>query len=256
MLDFILHAPYAQAQFLIIFATVSVAYVIFGIAGFGTALVAGPVLLHYMPLSQVIPLLVLLDCVAAFGRLARSYKNVVHAELFRLVPFMALGSVAGIVILLSTQADALLLMMGCFVTLYAVYALFTPRPKTVLPTAWAMPLGVSGGLVGALFGSGGFLYAIYLNGRLQTKEKAGATQSTLIGISTLVRLTMLTLAGTYTDLSLWVMALYLLPALIVGLWAGNHITLRVSRETFIRVVNVILLASGAMLIYRAYMNGF
>ena len=80
MLDFILHTPYAQAQFLIIFATVSVAYVIFGIAGFGTALVAGPVLLHYMPLSQVIPLLVLLDCVAAFGRLARSYKNVVHAE--------------------------------------------------------------------------------------------------------------------------------------------------------------------------------
>jgi len=52
------------------------------------------------------------------------------------------------------------------------------------------------------------------------------------------------------------MALYLLPALIVGLWAGNHITLSVSRETFIRAVNVIILASGAMLIYRAYMNGF
>ena len=44
---------------------VGAAYIVFGIAGFGTALVAGPVLIHFMPLSRIIPLRVLLDFVAA-----------------------------------------------------------------------------------------------------------------------------------------------------------------------------------------------
>ncbi len=55
----------------ILFA-IAAAYIVFGIAGFGTALVAGPVLIHFMPLSRIIPLLVLLDFVAAFGNLLPS----------------------------------------------------------------------------------------------------------------------------------------------------------------------------------------
>jgi uncharacterized membrane protein YfcA len=44
-------------------------------------------------------------------------------------------------------------------------------------------MGTVGGLFGALFGSGGFLYAIYLNSRLP-KDAARATQSALISCST------------------------------------------------------------------------
>jgi uncharacterized membrane protein YfcA len=45
----------------IVLPTLVVAYVIFGIAGFGTALVAAPVLAHTMPIASVVPLLALLD---------------------------------------------------------------------------------------------------------------------------------------------------------------------------------------------------
>ncbi|MNT25420.1 Sulfite exporter TauE/SafE [compost metagenome] len=167
---------------------------------------------------------------------------------------MAIGSVAGITVLLKTNSDALLLMMGCFVTLYAVYMLARPIRASDLSAAWAAPLGVGGGLFGALFGSGGFLYAIYLNGRIQAKEKASSTQSTLIGISTLVRLSMLTMAGVYTDLSLVKTAIYLLPALVIGLWIGGHINLRMSRDAFTRLINIIILVSGITLVYRAYVG--
>jgi uncharacterized membrane protein YfcA len=118
-----------------------------------------------------------------------------------------------------------------------------------------MPLGMGGGLFGALFGSGGFLYAIYLNGRINTKEKASSTQSTLIGISTLVRISMLTIAGAYADLALVVTAIYLLPALMLGLWAGDHISFKMSRNTFTKLINIIILASGITLMYRAYLGG-
>ncbi|MNN51534.1 Sulfite exporter TauE/SafE [compost metagenome] len=179
----------------------------------------------------------------------------VPSELARLVPFMAIGSVAGVTVLLNTNSDSLLLMMGCFVTLYALYRLARPVRTSDLPAIWAAPLGIGGGLFGALFGSGGFLYAIYLNARIQTKEKVSSTQSTLIGISTLVRLTMLTMAGAYTDLSLVVTALYLLPAMFIGLWVGDHLHLRMSRDAFTTLINVIILVSGIALVYRACLGG-
>jgi uncharacterized membrane protein YfcA len=254
MTDAFLHAPFDNATLAVMFVTISLAYVIFSIAGFGTALVAGPVLVNYMPLSQAIPLLVLLDCVAAFGKLARSHKHVVRIELARLLPFMAIGSVAGIAILLQTNSDVLMLAMGCFVTLYALYMLSKPIRTSDISAAWAMPLGVGGGLFGALFGSGGFLYAIYLNGRVNTKEEASSTQSILIGISTIVRISILTVAGAYTDLMLVMTAIYLLPALMLGLWAGEHISLKLSRNTFTRLINIIILVSGITLVYRAYLG--
>ena len=116
MPDAFLQAPFDHVTLAIMFVTISLSYVIFSIAGFGTALVAGPVLVNYMPLSQAIPLLVLLDCVAAFGKLARYHKYVVRIELTRLVPYMAIGSMAGIAVLLNAISDILMFAMGCFVT--------------------------------------------------------------------------------------------------------------------------------------------
>jgi uncharacterized membrane protein YfcA len=110
-------------------------------------------------------------------------------------------------------------------------------------------MGTVGGMFGALFGSGGFLYAIYLNSRLP-KEAARATQSALISCSTVVRLSLFAVAGVYAELPLLVLALCLLPAMAVGLWIGRRLTLRLSREAFVRLVTWLVLASGIALIGR------
>jgi hypothetical protein len=119
-----------------------------------------------------------------------------------------------------------------------------------LNAVWAMPMGVVGGLFGALFGSGGFLYAIYLNARLEAKEQVRATQSALISCSTIVRLTLFIIAGVYADASLLLTAACLLPAMAAGLWSGRRLTLNMSRETFVRLVTWLVLASGIALIHR------
>ncbi|EJT84991.1 hypothetical protein PPS11_16141 [Pseudomonas putida S11] len=120
---------------------VGAAYIVFGIAGFGTALVAGPVLIHFMPLSRIIPLLVLLDFVAAFGNLLPSRRDVVRGELLRLLPFMAIGCALGVVFLLQLKSDLLLLLMGLFVTAYALYGLAVKVRPASLSGFWAMPMG-------------------------------------------------------------------------------------------------------------------
>lgn len=242
--------PFTALQWLPILLGIGVAYIVFGIAGFGTALVAGPVLINFMPLSRIIPLLVLLDFVAAFGNWLPARKAVVRGELLRLLPCMAIGCTLGVVFLLNLKSDLLLLLMGLFISAYALYSLAVKVKPARLNAGWSVPMGITGGLFGALFGSGGFLYAIYLNARLDAKEQVRATQSALISCSTVLRLSLFLIAGVYADLPLLLLALCLLPMMFAGLWVGRRLTLKMSRETFVRLVTWLVLVSGIALIAR------
>ncbi|MGR4039057.1 sulfite exporter TauE/SafE family protein [Pseudomonas sp. JDS08PS003] len=240
---------FGPGGWLVIGLGIALAYVVFGIAGFGTALVAGPILILFMPLSKIVPLLVLLDFVAAFGNLLPSRKDVAKPELLRLLPCMALGCTLGVIFLLNLKSDLLLLLMGLFISAYAVYSLWVKARPTRLAVGWSVPMGIVGGMFGALFGSGGFLYAIYLNSRLP-KDPARATQSALISCSTVVRLSLFAVAGVYAELPLLLLAGCLLPAMALGLWVGRRLTMRLSREAFVRLVTWLVLASGVALIGR------
>ncbi|MBX8570681.1 sulfite exporter TauE/SafE family protein [Pseudomonas cichorii] len=241
---------FAPLDLLWIELAVVAAYIVFGVAGFGTALVAGPVLIHFMPLSRIIPLLVMLDFLAAFGNLLPSRQSVVRSELLRLLPCMAVGCTLGVLFLLNLKSDVLLLLMGLFVTAYALYSLAVKVRPTQLASGWAIPMGTIGGLFGALFGSGGFLYAIYLNSRLTSKEQARATQSALISCSTIVRLGLFLLAGVYAEIPLLLLAVCLLPAMLLGSWIGRSLVTKLSREAFVRLVTWLVLVSGLALIGR------
>lgn len=243
--------PFSATDWLVIELGVVLAYVVFGVAGFGTALVAGPLLILFLPLSKIVSLLVLLDFVAAFGNLVPSRRDIAKAELKRLLPFMAIGCTLGVVFLLNLKSDVLLLLMGLFISAYAVYSLAVKVRPSRLAAGWSVPMGTVGGLFGALFGSGGFLYAIYLNSRLP-KDAARATQSALISCSTLVRLTLFIIAGVYAELPLLLLAVCLLPAMALGLWIGRRLSLKLSREAFVRVVTWLVLASGVALIVRYF----
>ena len=241
--------PYTGSEWLLLELAIALAYIVFGVAGFGTALVAGPLLILCLPLSKIIPLLVLLDFVAAFGNWLPARRDVARAELLRLLPCMALGCVVGVVFLLNLKSDVLLLMMGIFISAYAIYSLAVKARPRQVAAGWAIPAGTVGGLFGALFGSGGFLYALYLNARLP-KEAARATQSALISCSTVVRLTLFVMAGVYADGALLLLAVCLLPAMALGLWTGRRLTRKLSREAFVRLVTWLVLASGIALIVR------
>lgn len=241
--------PYTGSEWLLLELAIALAYIVFGVAGFGTAQVAGPLLILCLPLSKIIPLLVLLDFVAAFGNWLPARRDVARAELLRLLPCMALGCLVGVVFLLNLKSDVLLLMMGIFISAYAIYSLAVKARPRQVAAGWAIPAGTVGGLFGALFGSGGFLYALYLNARLP-KEAARATQSALISCSTVVRLTLFVMAGVYADGALLLLAVCLLPAMALGLWTGRRLTRKLSREAFVRLVTWLVLASGIALIVR------
>ena len=67
-----------------------------------------------------------------------------------------------------------------------------------------------------------------------------------------MRLTLFIIAGVYADTQLLLTALCLLPAMAAGLLIGRRLTLRMSREAFVRLVTWLVLASGLALLYRYF----
>jgi uncharacterized membrane protein YfcA len=182
----------------------------------------------------------------------RDGRKAEMSELKRLVPLMIIGSGAGALILLFTKPDILLLLLGIFVVCYSVYSLSGYRLAHKFRPVFAVPFGLVGGVFSALFGSGGFIYAVYLQSRLESKEHIRVTQTTLIGLSTLTRLVIFLAAGVYADVKLLLLAAVLAPSMLAGVWIGRRITLKLSREQFVRLVNIVILVSGIGLIARYF----
>jgi len=231
--------------------SIVVAYIIFGIAGFGTALVSAPVLAQVMPVVKVVPLLALLDFIAAATSGLRMTKNVVVAELRWLVPMMVLGSLIGVSMLLFLPTQLMMAALGFFVIAYAVRGLWGDSASGELSRRWIPLFGIGGGMCSAMFGSGGFVYAMYLSRRLRNLESIKATQSILIALSTLTRVIMFAIAGVYGDLDLLLLAGILLPGMGLGLYVGHRIILRMTKTHFLRILHTLLIASGVALLWRA-----
>ena len=233
-------------------AAVFTAYAIFAIAAFGTALVAAPVLAQVMPVAKVVPLLSLLDLLAAASSFLRLRRNVSRAELVRLVPFLVVGAAGGAYALLVLPAKLMMLALGLFVALYGLRGLFHSGEPGVLSQRWAPVFGLVGGLLGGMFGTGGFIYAMYLSRRLDA-EAMRATQGALITLSSSIRVTVFAIAGVYSDTAMLLLFALLLPVMALGLLAGHRVRLRPSRAQFLRFLHLLLAASGGALAWRALM---
>ena len=226
--------------------------VIFGVTGFGAALITVPFATHFVPLPFALALFVLMDLANAFRVGFENPKNAVRAEWTRMVPTILLGTIAGVTLLVNLPRGAATLALGVFVLLFALYSLMShPEAQRVVSSGWAYVAGFAGGVTSTVFGAGGPPYAIYLSHRGLAKEQYRAT----MGFATLTSISLRTIAflatGILLDPKVWTYAVFVVPAGLAGIWAAGHLFRRISRETLMRVVALMLLVSGASLIVRA-----
>src|SRR5688572_13981869 len=154
---------------------------VFGITGFGAALVSIPLATHLVSIQFALALYVLADLACAISVGLEKPKNAVRAEWTRLVPMILLGTALGVTVLVNLPRKAGMVLLGAFIVAFAIYTLIgKPAAKAVSPR-WAWVAGLGGGLTSTLFGAGGPPYAIYLSQRGLTKEQFRAT----LGLATL-----------------------------------------------------------------------
>ncbi|MBI1943426.1 MAG: sulfite exporter TauE/SafE family protein [Betaproteobacteria bacterium] len=233
-------------------ATAFAGSVVFGITGFGAALVTIPLATHLVALPFALALFVLMDLANAFRVGFENPRHAVKGEWTRLVPAIVLGTLTGITLLVNLPRQAATLALGVFVTAFALYSLSSrPETRRVLATRWGYVAGLAGGVTSTLFGAGGPPYAMYLSHRGLSKEQFRAT----LGLATLTSISLRAAAflatGSLLDAKVWLYALAIVPAGLAGLWAAGHLFRRISRITLMRVVSVVLLGSGISLIAKA-----
>ena len=206
---------------------------IYGITGFGSALVTIPIG------SMFVPLPFTLAVWAVVG------------EWMRMVPMVLLGIAIGVTLLVQLPRDVVMFALGCFALLYAGYSLLRRSAPGVIDRRWAYAAGLTGGITGTMFGAGGPPYAIYLSLRGLSKEQYRATLTMTSIFSISLRLAAFTLTGVMLQEGLWLGVLVVLPAAWLGLRVASRVFQRISRELVMRCVSLALLATGVSLIWRA-----
>lgn len=227
------------------------AYIIFGISGFGSTIIAVPLLAHLFPLKFVIPMVVLLDCLAAASMGLRLRENVNRGELVPLMPFLVVGMLVGAFMLIKLPGQYLLGGLGIFVTGYGLLYATGRQPKLRVSRWAAAPVGVFAGMTSSMFGVGGPIYVMYLTARGSTPEQIRATVPVIFIFTTIGRIAIFAAAGLFT-LGIVYTAATLLPIMVLGMWLGHRMHLNMSREQLVRIIGTLLIASGSALVVRSF----
>lgn len=230
---------------------VAVAYVAYGLTGFGSTVIALPLLAQLFTLKFAVPLLMLLDLGAFFVFGAGVRRSVRYDVVGWLMPFLLAGMALGLTLLIRVPEQALLVVLGMFLFAYAGWGLSRRGAPQALARAWCAPIGFAGGALSALFGTGGVLFAIYNAGRIRDKGELRATNAAMIMISSLVRLALFGVAGLLAQDGLLAAALGLLPALLAGFWLGNRLHHAVPAQTVVKALYLILIIAATALLVRA-----
>jgi uncharacterized membrane protein YfcA len=234
---------------------VALAFTVEAALGFGATVIAVTLGAQFMALDDLLPALVPVNVLLSAWIVLRHGRHADRALMLRRVlPAMAPGMLAGLLLWRWAHASALLLALGAFVAALAAWELLRERvaastASRPLPQAVEVLLLALAGVAHGLWGSGGPL-VVYTAGR-RVADKA-----TFRATLTLLWLALgLVLCGQYAVQGLLgresaLLSALLLPSLALGLWAGERLHGRVPEVAFKRVVWVVLLVAAVVLVGR------
>jgi uncharacterized membrane protein YfcA len=227
------------------------AYVIRGITGFGSGLISVPLLALFLPLKFVVPLVLLLDFTASIVIGGFNFKRVKWGEIGVLIPFGLIGVVLGTNLLVNLPQNPMLIALAAFVFIFAVRSLFNIHGEKLASRGWAVPAALAGGTVGALFGTGGPPYVIYLSHRIHNKSDLRATLSALFFTEGLMRIVSFLIAGLLVSTKVWLAYFAALPLVLGALYLGGRVHVGLAASQMTRLVGVLLLVSSVSLLFKA-----
>lgn len=228
------------------------AYVIRGITGFGSGLISVPLLALFLPLTFVVPWVLLLDFTASVLIGGFNFGRVRWNEIGILIPLGFVGVALGTGLLVNLPQAPMLFALAVFVLVFALRSVFNVHGDKPASRLWAIPASLTGGTVGALFGTGGPPYVIYLTHRIRNKGALRATLSALFFTEGLARIVSFTAAGLLLSARVWLAYLVALPLVLGALYVGGRAHVGLAPAQMTRLIGVLLLVSSLSLFFKAW----
>lgn len=231
----------------------SVGYLVLGVTGFGSALIVVPLLAYRWPLAEVVAMAILLDIPASMLHGGLNMKQVQWAELRRLLPGMAIGTIAGLWLLGQLDKRWPLFALGCYVAFVGARALLPRSQAAATPApAWGHPVGALVGLIQVMFATAGPVVLTWLQRRLGSAAPVRATVPVIMVFAGSIAVTVLWTSGQVDAevvVSRW---LYGLPIALGGVFLGNRCAARLSPLLMKRLLAALLTVSGLSLMRHVF----
>jgi uncharacterized membrane protein YfcA len=239
----------ADPRFWAFAGVVAIAFAAEATTGFGATVIALALGIHLFPLGELLPVFVPLGLFVSTWLVLRGRAHVDRRLLLaRILPWMGLGLVAGLVIFERASQEVLRRAFGVFVVTLAAIELWrllresAVRREVSPPAATAALLGA--GVMHGMFSTGGPLLVWALGKSLPEKRAFRATLSCVWLVLGSALTIAYALNGRLDGGSLRATAA-LLPVLALAIGAGEWAHHRLDERRFRVIVYALLLGSGA-----------
>ena len=235
---------------LMVFLAMFVASLTHSSLGFGTALVAMPLLVLLTEIYTATPLVALSTIVIEILILweDRHLIDLLSAKKFYVGAIF--GIAGGLWLLKSVPESYVKNVLGILLILFGLYNLIHPRLTVLKSDWWDYYFGVASGLLGGAYNIKG--PPIVLMGTLRQWPMNGFRASMqLLSLPLAIMILVGHGIGGFWTMTVLELFLYSLPAVFLGIWLGGKINRNLSPEKYKKYIYVSLVILGFLLVYRA-----
>lgn len=217
-----------------------------GLSGFGSALVAMPLLTIFLDAKIAVPLCIL-NGLLITSYLSLELKGSIEKEkIFPLFIGCLPGIYLGVTFLKNMDSALIELLLGILIVFYSVYSMvFHPRPRKI-HAAWSYLAGFGTGFIGSAFSAGGPPTIIYTTLTDWSRDHIKATLSGFFFISGVITAIVHAVKGLTNTLIIkyfFVTAFFVL----LGTYTGSQFYNRINRQKYIQIILIVLVVLGVMM---------
>lgn len=225
-----------------------------GLSGFGSVLVALPLLAFFLDLKTAVPLASLWGMTINIMLLFQLRRHLSHARVVPLAAAAVPGVPLGVFILTTVPAWVLEMLLGALLLIFTVYFIRSGGKTRPLAGGWTYLAGFGSGLLGGSLAASGPPVIIYTALQPWPKDEIKSTLAGFFFLSGLVILAAQALAGLFTGPVL-ALSLFSIPVVVVGVVAGSWCYGRLDTERYRQLIVGLIFLLGLMTLCKAVWQG-
>ncbi len=215
-----------------------------GVSGFGSALVAMPLLTMFMDVQTAVPLCMLNGLLITLSLSMQLRRHIAWARIRPLLIGCLPGIIFGLLVLKNVSSSILQICLGLLVMGYALYSLFCKSKRLgKISSKWAYLAGFLTGGISSSLGAGGPPTIIYTTLTGWKNDEIKAALSIFFFISGVFTALGHAASGLTTK-AILLQLMHSSPFTVIGVWAGILFYNRINRRYYIKIMLWVLLIMG------------
>lgn len=218
-----------------------------GMTGFGSALVAVPLLTLFIDIKYAIPLSVLCSLSITLYLAIRLRSFLDRKKLIPLCLATVPGILVGVTFLIQVNSATIAVILGVMITAYGIYNLLIAPKRKMIHDGWVYIAGFLSGAIGSAFSAGGPPVIIYTTLKNWDKDTIKATLTGFFLFNS-VLIVFAHAATGVTTFRVLISFFYSLPFVLIGTAVGSHCYSLLKNRSYLNTIYIVLICMGIMMI--------